>query len=209
MIRTLAVVALSLGVCPTALVAQFEITARGGVHIDRAAESDRLVTTRGAAMYADRGEASALGLRVGYWHRPTFGFQLDLSRSSNASWSGSTPLPPPAFANRTTYLSTRAVVRTKPTSGFQLTLAAGPALMLYGGPGMNLRTRSADFGGVLEASARLRVVHRLALELGVSNFFYGSSYLADPMQTGSQSSTTHSVFRHDLLLLPGLVYTWP
>jgi hypothetical protein len=79
--------------------------------------------------------------------------------------------------------------------------------MIYGGPGTNLRTRGADVGGVLEASARLRLVHRLAVELAVSNYLYGSSYLADG--TGSQAGATRSVFRHDLLLLPALVFTWP
>jgi hypothetical protein len=207
MIRTIAVFALWLTGLPQSLFAQVEISARGGVHVDRAPEHDRLVTTGGAAMYADRGEASALGMRIGYWHRPTFGFQFDVSRSSNASWSGSTPLPPPAFANRTAYLSARAVARTSPTRSLQLAIAAGPAVMIYGGPGTNLRTRGADVGGVLEASARLRLVHRLAVEIAVTNYLYGSSYLADG--TGSQAGATRSVFRHDLLLLPALVFTWP
>jgi hypothetical protein len=162
--------------------AQLEVTARGGVHLDRAAEHDRVVTTRGAAMFADQGEASALGARIGYWHRPTLGFQFDVSRSSNASWSGSTPLPPPSFANRTTYLSARAVARTSPTSGFQLAVAAGPALMVYGGTGTNLRTRDVDVGGVIELSARLRIAGPLAMELAVGNYLYGSSYL--PGQLG-------------------------
>jgi hypothetical protein len=207
MIRTMAVVALCLSGLPQSLLAQVEVAARGGVHVDRAAEHDRLVTTGGAAMYADRGEASALGLRIGYWRRPTFGFQFDVSRSSNASWSGSTPLPPPGFANRTTYVSTRAVVRTSPTRSQGLSIAAGPAVMIYGGTGTNLRTRGADVGGVLEASARLRLVHRLSVELAVSNYLYGSSYLPDG--TGSPTGATRSVFRHDLLLLPALVFTWP
>jgi hypothetical protein len=205
MIRTLVVLTLWLSISAQSLLGQVEISARGGVHIDRAPEHDRLVTTGGAAMYAARGEASALGVRIGYWHRPTFGFQFDVSRSSNASWSGSTPLPPPAFANRTTYLSARAVARTSSTRGFQMALAAGPAVMIYGGPGTNLRTRGADVGGVLEVSGRLRLAHRLAFELAVSNYLYGSTYLPD----GSDSQTTQSVLRHDLLLLPTLVFTWP
>ena len=207
MIRSIAVLALWLGILPQSLLAQVEIAARGGVHVDRAAEHDRLVTTGGAAMYADRGEASALGMRIGYWHRPTLGFQFDLSRSSNASWSGSAPLPPPAFTNRTTYLSTQAVARTSPTRSLGLAIAAGPAVMIYSGTGTNLRTRGADVGGVLEASARLRLVHRLAVELAVSNYFYGSTYLPDG--TGSTAGATRSVFRHDLLLLPALVFSWP
>ncbi|HEY7635601.1 MAG TPA: hypothetical protein VH763_08660 [Gemmatimonadales bacterium] len=108
---------------------------------------------------------------------------------------------------RSTYLSARAVARTAPAQALQLALAAGPAVMVYGGPGANLRTGSVDLGGVLELSMRVRVVHRLALEMAVSNYLYGSSYIGDPLQTGSQ--TTRSVFRHDLLLLPGLVYSWP
>jgi hypothetical protein len=209
MIRTQVAVALWLSVVPSSLFAQFEIAGRVGVHVDRAPEHDRLVTDGGAAMYADRGEAGALGVRLGYWRRPTLGLQLDLSRSSNASWSGSTPLPPPTFANRTTYLSARAVARTMPANRFQLSISAGPAVMVYGGTGTNLRSRGADVGAVIEAGARLRIVHRLAFELAVSNYFYGSSYVTDPTQAGSQAGATRGVFRHDLLVLPGLVYTWP
>ncbi len=208
MFRIQVAVALWLSVVPSSLNAQFEIAGHGGVHVDRAPEHDRLVTDGGAAMYADRGEASALGVRFGYWRRPTLGFQLDLSRSSNASWSGSTPLPPRAFANRTIYLSARAVARTMPAKSLQFAIAAGPAVMVYAGTGTNLRSRGADVGGVIEASARLRIVRQLAFELAVSNYFYGSSYVADPLG-GSQADATRSVFRHDLLLLPGLVYDWP
>ena len=207
MIRDRVVLALMLSVLPSFAYAQFELSIGGGVHVDRAAESDRVVTDRGAAMFAAEGEASALAVRLGYWRTPTFGLQFDVSRSSNASWSGSTPLPPPSFANRTTYLSARAAVRTSPAPTFQLGVAAGPAVMIYGGPGTNLRTRGADIGGVLEVSARLRIVHQLAFELAVSNYLYGSSYRAEPTQFGSQTGAK-SVFRHDLLLLPALVYSW-
>ena len=62
MIRTQVAVALWLSVVPSSLFAQFEIAGRAGVHVDRAPEHDRLVTDGGAAMYADRGEASALGV---------------------------------------------------------------------------------------------------------------------------------------------------
>jgi hypothetical protein len=208
MLRQQAVLAVVLAILPSYLCAQFEVTISGGFHVDRAPESDRLVTEGGAAMYADRGDASAFGGRIGFWRTPRFGFQLDLSRSSNASWSGSAPLPPPAFANRTTYLSTRAVFRTAPDRRLQFGVAAGPAVMIYGGTGTNLRTRGADVGGVVEASARLRIVHQLALQVAASNYFYGSRYRSDPMQGGSQIAATQSVFRHDLLLLPGLVYSW-
>jgi hypothetical protein len=207
MVRSRFVLAFLLGVLPSAVCAQFEMSVSGGVHVDRAPEHDRVVTERGAAMYADKGEASALGIRLGYWRRPQFGFQFDLSRSSNASWSGSTPLPPPAFANRTTYLSARAVLRTAPTKPIQLALAGGPALMIYAGTGTNLRTQGADVGAVLEVSARLRIVHQLAFEVAVSNYLYGSTYVAGPIPEGGQAAAL-SVFRHDVLLLPGLVYSW-
>jgi hypothetical protein len=208
MIRSQLILALLLGVLPSSAFAQFELSAHGGVHLDRAPEHDRVVTERGAAMYADQGEASAFGGRLGYWRNPRFGLQFDLSRSSNASWSGSTPLPPPAFANRTTYLSARAVARTSPAKSLQLAVAAGPAMMIYSGPGTNLRTRGADVGGVLEVSARLRIVHQLGFEVAVSNYFYGSSYGVDPTLGGGQAGGTRNVFRHDLLLMPGLVYSW-
>jgi hypothetical protein len=148
-------------------------------------------------MYATAGEASAFAARLGYWLRPALGLQFDVSRSSNASWEGSTPLPPPSFANRTTYLSARGVARTAPLGRLQLLVAAGPALMLHGGTGTNLRTRNTDAGGVLEVGARLRASSWLGVQLGLSNYFYSSRYTADG-----------SVFRHDLLVMPGLVLSW-
>jgi hypothetical protein len=80
--------------------------------------------------------------------------------------------------------------------------------MIYGGTGTNLRTRGADAGAVLEGSARVRIVHELAFEVAVSNYFYRSSYASAPTQGGSQAGAPRNVFRHDLLLLPRLVYSW-
>lgn len=177
--------------------ARFEVAGHLGVHVDRSGEADRIVTEGGAAMYANAGEASAFAGRLGYWVRPALGIQLDMSRSSNSSWEGSTPLPPLAFSNRTTYLSARGVARTGPQRRLQFFVAAGPALMLYGGTGENLRTRDTDVGGVLELGTRLRAAEWLGVELAVSNYFYGSNYKAEG-----------SVFRHDVLILPGLVVTW-
>jgi hypothetical protein len=177
--------------------ARFELAGHLGVHVDRPAEADRVVADGGAAMYATAGEASALSARLGYWLRPALGVQFDVSRSSNSSWEGSTPIPPPGFANRTTYLSARGVVRTSPVRRLHLFAAAGPALMLYGGTGENLRTSDADLGGVLDVGARLRATPWLGIELALSNYFYGSRY-----------RDQGSVFRHDLLILPGLVFSW-
>jgi hypothetical protein len=177
---------------------RLELAGHLGVHVDRAAEADRLVSDGTSAMYATPGEASAIAARLGYWLRPRLGLQLDVSRSSNASWEGSTSLPVLNFTNRTTYLSARGVARTDPGRKFQLSLAAGPAVMLYGGTGENLRTRDTDFGGVLELGSRLRVTNWVGVELAVSNYLYGSRY-----------RDGRSVFRHDLLILPGLVFSWP
>ena len=151
-------------------------------------------------MFATSGEASAFDGRLGYWIRPSFGLQLGLSRSSNSSWEGSAPVfesEPPSFANRTTYVSVRGVIRTSPARRFGVFAAAGPAIMWYGGTGTNLRTRDYDVGGVLEAGARLRVSHSVAAELALSNYLYSSSY-----------RDGESVFRHDFLILPGLVFSW-
>lgn len=208
MTRSQVIVSLMLGLFPSALHAQFELSIGAGVHVDRASEHDRLLTDGGAAMYAEQGEASALGIRLGYWRTPRLGFQFDLSRSSNASWSGSTPLPPPSFANRTTFLSARAATRTAPAKPIQFGVAVGPALMIYSGTGTNLRTRGADAGAVLEGSARLRIAHQLAFEVAISNYFYRSSYASDPTQGGGPAGAPRNVFRHDLLLLPRVVYTW-
>lgn len=195
--------AVLLGVQP--LSAQFEITAHGGVHFDRAPEHDRMVSNNGALMMSDKGEAGAIGVRLGYWHRPAFGLQVDVTRSTNSSWSGYTStLPPASVINRTTFVSARAILRTSPANGVQLAVAAGPALMMFGGTGTNLRTRDADIGGVIELSARVRVMGRLGLELAASNYLYGSTYTAGSAPGGGSAGR---VFRHDLVLLPGVSWT--
>jgi hypothetical protein len=176
---------------------RFELAGHLGVHVDRPSEADRVVTDGGAEMYATAGEASAFSARLGYWHRPALGVQLDVSRSSNASWEGSTPVPGPSFANRTTFLSVRGVARTAPARRLQFSVAAGPALMLHGGTGENLRTRDTDFGGVLELGARLRTTQWLGFQLALSNYFYGSTYRDEG-----------NVFRHDFMIMPGLVVSW-
>jgi Outer membrane protein beta-barrel domain len=202
------VLGIALSLLPSVAFAQFEVSVGGGVHFDRASDHDRVVTDGGSAMFAAKGEASALGIQLGYWRTPRFGFQLDLSRSSNESWAGSTPLPPPSFANRTVYLSARAATRTAPEKQVQLGVAAGPALMIYGGTGTNLRTRGTDIGGVVDVSGRLRIAHRLAFQLSLSNYLYISKYRSSSGPGGGPADIEHSVMRYDPLLLTGLVYTW-
>jgi hypothetical protein len=176
---------------------RIELSGHLGVHVDRSSEADRAINDGTHAMYAAAGEATAWSGRLGYWPRPRLGLQLDVSHSSNASWEGSTSFPVPGFANRTTYVSARGVVRTSPVRRFNLYAAAGPALMLYGGTGDNLRASDADLGGVLDVGARLRATPWLQVELSLSNYMYSSQYRNEGR-----------VFRHDLLILPGLVYSW-
>jgi hypothetical protein len=176
---------------------RIELSGHLGVHVDHNSEADRAISDGTHAMYAAAGEASAWSGRLGYWPRPQFGLQFDVSHSSNASWEGSTSFPVSGFANRTTYLSARGMVRTSPVRRFSLYAAAGPALMLYGGTGDNLRTSDADLGGVLDVGARLRATPWLQVELSLSNYLYSSQY-----------QNEGRVFRHDLLILPGLMYTW-
>jgi len=176
---------------------RFELSGHLGVHVDHNSEADRAISDGTSAIYAASGEASAWSGRLGYWVRPTRGLQFDISHSSNASWEGSTTVPVPEFANLTTYLSARGMVRTSPMHGFGVYAAVGPALMLYGGTGDNLRTSDADLGGVVDVGARLRAAPWLQVELSLSNYLYSSEY-----------QNEGRVFRHDLLILPGLVYTW-
>lgn len=176
---------------------RFDLSAHLGVHVDHHSEVDRAISDGTSAMYAASGEASAWSARLGYWVQPTLGLQFDVSHSSNASWGGSSSVSVPDFVNLTTYLSARGMIRTSPVRSFGVYAAVGPALMLYGGTGDNLRTSDADFGGVLDVGARLRAASWLELELSLSNYLYSSEY-----------ETEGSVFRHDLLILPGLVYTW-
>jgi hypothetical protein len=183
---------------PAVRPSRWELSGHLGVHVDRHAEADRAIIDDNSALYATSGEASAWSGRLGYWPRPRLGLQLDVSHSSNASWAGSTSFPVPSFANRTTYVSARGAIRTSPVRRFNVYAAAGPALMLYGGSGENLRTSDADPGAVLDVGARLWVTPRLGLELSLSNYFYSSRYRDEGR-----------VFRHDFLILPGLVFSWP
>ena len=79
--RTQVAVALWLSVVPSSLFAQFELAGRGGVHVDRASERDRLVTDGGAAMYAERGEASAR--RAASNRLPVRGLPSSVSRAGD------------------------------------------------------------------------------------------------------------------------------
>lgn len=176
---------------------RFDLSGHLGVHVDHNAEADRAISDGTSAIYAAGGEATAWSGRLGYWVQPTLGLQFDISHSSNASYEGSTSVAAPDLVNRTTYLSARGMIRTSPARSFGVYAAAGPALMVYGGTGENLRTSDVDFGGVLDVGARLRAASWLQVQLSLSNYLYSSEY-----QTEGQ------VFRHDLLILPGLVYTW-
>jgi hypothetical protein len=176
---------------------RFDLSGHLGVHPDHNSEVDRAISDGTSAIYSAGGEATAWSGRLGYWVRPTRGLHFDVSHSSNASWGGSTSLPAPDFVNLTTYLSARGIFRTSPVRRFGVYAAVGPALMLYGGTGDNLRTSDADLGGVLDVGARLRAAPWLEVELSLSNYLYSSEY-----------ENEGSVFRHDLLILPGLVYAW-
>jgi hypothetical protein len=192
------------------VLAQWDVAVHGGVHVDRVERPDRVVTEAGAEMYAAKGEASALGARGGYWLRPALGLQLAASRSSNASWQGQTPVPGPGFANRTTYLSARGVARTPEDRAISLFAAAGPAVMLHGGSGTNLRSRDTELGGVLEGGARIRIAGRLGMELTLSNYLYPTRYPdAAPVELDGTVEPAGSTVRHDLLLLTGITYSWP
>jgi hypothetical protein len=176
---------------------RFELSGHLGVHVDHNSEADRAVNDGTSALYSAGGEASAWSGRLGYWVRPSVGLQFDVSHSSNASWEGSTSVPIDGFANRTTYLSARGMARTSAVHRFTAYAAAGPALMLYGGTGDNLRTSDVDLGGVVDVGGRLRATPWLLVELSLSNYLYSSEYQSEGR-----------VFRHDFLILPGLVYTW-
>ena len=201
-------------------LAQAELSLHAGVHFDRVDHPDRILTEGSTAVVATKGEASVLGARAGYWLRPVLGLELDVSRSSNSSWgrvpastprlislsgSGAVPTSPPpdpsGFVNRTTYLSVRGIVRTAPGGSFQLFAAAGPALIFHGGSGTSLLTRNTDPGGVVEAGFRVRVARRVGVELAVSNYLYDSRFMGT-------TDGNISDFRDDVLVTPGLVYSW-
>jgi opacity protein-like surface antigen len=219
MLRLIVPALLSVTVVADAL-AQAELSLHAGVHFDRVDHPDRILTDGNSVVLATKGDATVLGARAGYWFHPALGVQLDLSRSSNSSWarvptstprvvtfsgSGTIPSPSPAdpsdFVNRTTYLSVRGIVRTAPGGSFQLYAAAGPALIVHGGSGTSLLSRSTDPGGVLEAGFRVRVARRVGVELAVSNYLYDSRFIGP-------ADGTISDFRDDVLVTPGLVYTW-
>jgi hypothetical protein len=202
------------------VLAQAELSFHAGVHFDRVDHPDRILTEGNSAVLAMKGDASVVGARAGYWLHPAIGLQLDVSRSSNSSWgripastptlasfsgSAAVPSPPPedlsGLVNRTTYLSVRGIVRTAPAGSFQLFVAAGPALIFHSGSGTSLLTRNTDPGGVLEAGFRVRVARQVRVELAVSNYLYDSRFIGP-------SDGTISDFRDDVLVTPGVVYTW-
>ena len=220
MLRYVVLVVMSLTVAFSDGRAQAELSFHAGVHFDRVDHPDRILTNGSSAILATKGEASVVGARGGYWFHPALGLQLDVSRSSNSSWatapgssprlvnfsgSGAIPSPPPVapsgLVNRTTYLSVRGIVRTAPGGSFQLFAAAGPALIFHSGSGTSLLSRNTDPGGVLEAGFRVRVARRVGVELAVSNYLYDSRFIGP-------ADGTISDFRDDVLVTPGLVYSW-
>ncbi len=85
-----------------------------------------------------------------------------------------------------------------PESDLQLQLGAGPALVLHGGHGESLLTRSGDLGFTAMGDAGVRLGRRLELVVGAQNYRFTSRFL-DPR---SQPSTP--VYRSEWLVLSGL-----
>jgi hypothetical protein len=203
--RYLITTATALAAHPQVLCAQLEVGVQGGVHIDRADRPDRYVAAAdGGRLDAAPGEAAAWGGRAAYWVRPRLGIQADFTHSRNESWSGSSGAPPPEFSNTTSYFSVRGVVRTNPERGLQLFGAAGPALIRHGGAGFSYLAGDVDVGGLVEVGARVRLTGGLGLQLALSNYLYPSRYAASEA-TGATGTTE---FRHDILILPGLTWSW-
>lgn len=208
MIRAIVCIGTSLVLVPSSAGAQVDVSVHGGIHFDRSDRPDRfLVTGDGARIESTRGEATVWGGRGTYWVRPVLGLQADVSRSDNESWSGSSPVPPPTFATTTTYISVRGAIRTNPDRRVQAMLAAGPALMVHGGTGTSYLARTTDPGGVIELGGRIRIAGRLGVQIVASNFLYISRYDA-ALSSSVSIGGSDSEFRHDLLILPGLSWSW-
>jgi hypothetical protein len=200
---------LTLAINPAA--AQLVISAQGGVHAARMDRPERAVLepTGGIALQGGKGEASALGLRIGYWLSNRWGVEGGVVRSRNRAWNGSTAFGVGIEQFETRMIFTAATLRARlsaPQSRWGLSVGAGPALIFHEGSGTSLLTRNTDIGGLVDVVGSLGVSSRLAVTLNLHQYLFSSSFaesyegqfVGDPVQPAG------SRFRHEFVILAGL-----
>jgi hypothetical protein len=193
--------------------AQVEITLHGGVHAARLGRPERVLVqpARFISLQSDRGEATALGIRLGGPVTTRFGWDAGMvwsrNRSASGSFGGGTP---PDFDNHTLFASATAqAMLIPPTGRLGLRLGAGPALIFHRGTGESLLNRQIDVGGMVTLSGQYSLDGRLALRLDAQEYLFNSSFrepyagqfVGDPVQpAGSQS-------RHEFVILAGVAWS--
>ena len=208
-LRAFLLLLLNLSVTPAA--AQVLMSVQGGVHAARMDRPERAVLAPGGgiAQQGGQGEASALGLRVGYWLSKRWAIDAGFVRSRNRAWSGSTAVGVEDFESRIIFASATVRARlTAPRSRWGLGVGAGPALIFHEGSGTSLLSRNTDIGGLVDVAGSLGVSSRLAFTLNVHQYLFSSSFaeayegqfVGDPVQAAG------SRFRHEFVILAGLAW---
>jgi hypothetical protein len=202
---------LSIPIHPAA--GQVSLSVQGGVHAARLGRPERAVLDPGGgiALQGGNGEASALGLRVGYWLSRRWGIDGGIVKSRNLAWNGSAPFGLLAEQFETRIVFTSATFRARlsaPQSRWGLSVGTGPALIFHEGSGTSLLTRNTDIGGLIDIAGSLGVSSRLALTLNLHQYLFSSSF-AEPYEgqfVGDPIQPAGSRFRHEFVILAGL--TW-
>jgi len=192
---------------------QVSISIQGGVHAARLDRPERAVMDpgQGIALQGGKGEASAVGFRVGYRLSDHWGIDGGVTRSSNRAWNGGAPFGLTIERFETRMVFTSATLRARlgaPQSRWGLSLGAGPALIFHEGSGTSLLTRNTDIGGLVDLVGSVRMISRLAFTLDLQQYLFGSNfaeayegqYVGDPIRPAG------SRFRHEFVILAGL--TW-
>ena len=191
--------------------AQVLISVQGGVHAARLDRPERAVLAPGGgiAQQGSQGEASALGLRVGYWLSNRWGIDGGFVRSRNRAWIGSTAFGVEDFESRVIFTSATLRARlSAPQSRWGLSVGAGPALIFHEGSGTSLLTRNTDLGGLVDIVGSLGVSSHLALTLNLQEYLFSSSF-AEPYEgqfVGDPIQPAGSRFRHEFVILAG--FSW-
>lgn len=204
--RVVAVV-VALFAVPGVLYGQWSVTAQVGVHSDRLSPPQRVSADAGSIMMSAPGEAPVVGLRVARVLSRHLSADIGVAVSQNRSWSGGGPVPLPGFAKRTTFTSATVIWRPlDPASGVQLSLGAGPALVIHGGSGESMLSRQVDVGGLGTAGASVRLSSRLRLGVDVQNYRFSSRFgearFTESGFPSEHQAGTHS--RSEWVILPSL-----
>lgn len=214
--RALRCVAAAILLIPVAVSAQsggsdggkWSVELRGGLHLDRLNRPEQVVRSgNGFDAYTGRGEAPTVGVRTTRWLTPHLGAAAGLALAHNASWFGGAAEGALSPVKLTLFGSAAPVWRFfPPESRVQLQVGAGPALIVHGGNGESILTRSTDLGGMALADASVRLSRRLQLTLGAENYRFSSSFVDGGFRRpdGSYTYPAGTRSRSEWIVLTGI-----